>query len=307
MSTYITGEGIVRARVRADTAYMYSGTQSAELRNVHVTFYDDRGAQTSTLTSREGTYHTRSGEMEARGNAVVITTYGRTLRSEVMRYSEAKSQVSSYKTFTCDSVAWYSTQRRFDMIGRVKIRDTSRALDANLAYYYLREERLEAHNNVVAKNRVNGSTLRGPNLNYLRAAPGIRDTLEMFATQRPTIDFRGQADSSEPYVIVGDRVHFRGNDRMWAGGNVTVDRSDLAAQADSMAVDQTAGRSVLIGKPKVQGKGARSYTLVGRRIELLQQGRELKRVDALGAGQAFGTDWHPTADTIRMGIANSQP
>ncbi len=102
MSTYITGEGIVRARVRADTAYMYSGTQSAELRNVHVTFYDDRGAQTSTLTSREGTYHTRSGEMEARGNAVVLTTDGRTLRSEVMRYSEAKSEVSSDKPFTYD-------------------------------------------------------------------------------------------------------------------------------------------------------------------------------------------------------------
>src|SRR2546423_4988648 len=78
MSTYITGEGIVRARVRADTAYMYSNTQSAELRGVHVTFYDDRGTQTSTLTSREGTYHTRSGEMEARGNAVVLTTDGRT-------------------------------------------------------------------------------------------------------------------------------------------------------------------------------------------------------------------------------------
>lgn len=102
MSTYITGEGIVRARVRADTAYMYSGTQSAELRGVHVTFYDDRGAQTSTLTSREGTYHWRSGEMEARGNAVVLTTDGRTLRSEVMRYSEAKSEVSSDKPFTYD-------------------------------------------------------------------------------------------------------------------------------------------------------------------------------------------------------------
>src|SRR5258708_22464383 len=154
-------------------------------------------------------------------------------------------------TFASDSVAWYSTQRRFDMIGRVKIRDTSLALDANLAYYYLREERLEAHNNVVAKNRVNGSTLRGPNLNYLRAAPGIRDTLEMFATQRPTIDFRGQADSGEPYVIVGDRVHFRGNDRMWAGGNVTVDRADLAAQADSLAVAPTAERSGLIRNPQI--------------------------------------------------------
>jgi len=102
MSTYITGEGIVRARVRADTAYMYSNSQSAELRGVHVTFYDDRGTQTSTLTSREGTYHTRSGEMEARGAVVVLTTDGRTLRSEVMRYSEARSEVSSDKAFTYD-------------------------------------------------------------------------------------------------------------------------------------------------------------------------------------------------------------
>jgi len=209
-------------------------------------------------------------------------------------------------SFSSDSVAWYSGQRRFDMIGRVKIRDTSLALDANLAYYYLREERLEAHNNVVAKNLGNGSTLRGPNLNYLRAAAGIRDTLEMLATQRPTIDYRGQADSSEPYVIVGDRVHFKGNDRMWAGGNVTVDRSDLAARADSMAMDQTTGLAFLIGKPKVQGKGERSYTLVGTRIALLQQEHELKQVDALGAGQASGADWHLTADTIRLALTQSK-
>jgi lipopolysaccharide export system protein LptA len=209
-------------------------------------------------------------------------------------------------TFASDSVAWYSGQRRFDMIGRVKIRDTSLALDANLAYYYLREERLEAHNNVVAKNRGNGSTLRGPNLNYLRAAAGIRDTLEMFANQRPTIEYRGQADSSEPYVIVGDRVHFKGDDRMWAGGNVTVDRSDMAARADSMAMDQTTGLGVLIGKPKVQGKGDRAYTLVGTRIEMLQHDHELKQVEALGAGQAVGADWHLTADTIRLGLAQAK-
>ncbi len=209
-------------------------------------------------------------------------------------------------TFASDSVAWYSGQRRFDMIGRVKIRDTSLALDANLAYYYLREERLEAHNNVVATSRSNGSTLRGPNLNYLRAAPGIRDTLEMFATQRPTIEYGGQADSTEPYVIVGDRVHFKGDDRMWAGGNVTVDRSDLAARADSMAMNQTTGLGVLIGKPKVQGKGERSYTLVGTRIELLQHDHELKQVQALGAGQASGADWHLTADTIHLALAQSK-
>src|SRR5512147_1945498 len=76
MDHYVTGDGIVRARVRADTAYFYQNSQSAELRNVHVTFYGTDGAETSTMTAREGTYHWGTGEgtgdMEGRGNVVVV-------------------------------------------------------------------------------------------------------------------------------------------------------------------------------------------------------------------------------------------
>jgi len=69
---------------------------------VHITFYDTRGAQTSTLTSREGTYHWRTGDMEARGSVVVVRTDGATLRTEVIRYSQAKNQVSSDRAFIFD-------------------------------------------------------------------------------------------------------------------------------------------------------------------------------------------------------------
>src|SRR5881275_1243519 len=102
MSHYVTAGGIQRAHVRADTAYFYSPAQTAELRNVHITFYDTRGAETSTLTSRQGTYHWRSGDMEARGNVVVVRTDGATLRTEVIRYSQVRNQVSSDKDFVFD-------------------------------------------------------------------------------------------------------------------------------------------------------------------------------------------------------------
>ena len=102
MSHYMTNAGVLRAHVRADTSYMYSPSQTAELRNVHITFYDTRGAQTSTLTSREGTYHWRSGDMEARGSVVVVRTDGATLRTDVLHYSQAKSQVSSDRPFVFD-------------------------------------------------------------------------------------------------------------------------------------------------------------------------------------------------------------
>jgi hypothetical protein len=206
-------------------------------------------------------------------------------------------------TLAADSVAWFAGVGRFDMIGQkspVHIRDTAITLDATTAAYFLRQERLEAHRNVVAVNRKTGSVLRGPNLNYYRAVKGVRDTLEMYASGRPTIEYRSTADSGEPYLIVADRVRFKGNDRMWGGGQVTIDRSDVAARGDSMQLDQVTGFGVLLGKPRVEGKGDRPYTLNGTRIELALQSRDIRLVKALGNGVATGADWRLTADTIHL-------
>jgi len=217
-------------------------------------------------------------------------------------------------SISADSFAHYPALGRLDLIGRVVIRDTGIALDSRFASYFLRDERLEAHNNVVAVNRRTGSVLRGPNLRYLRAAKGIRDTVEMYATQRPTVEYRqtqpGDTLSSEPYIIVGDRLRFKGDDRMWAGGKVTIDRSDFAARSDSMQLDQTTGFGVLVGSPRVEGRGreggdaAKGYTLVGTRIELGLAQRDIRQVKALGHGSATGADWNLTADTIDLRVAD---
>ena len=104
MNHFITGDGVVRARVQADTAYFYQASQAAELRNVHITFYDADGREGSTMTAREGTYHWASGDMEGRGNVVVVgASDGRTLRSEVMRYRQQSNEVSSDRSFVFDA------------------------------------------------------------------------------------------------------------------------------------------------------------------------------------------------------------
>lgn len=103
MSHYVTDGGVLRARVRADTAYFFSNSQRAELRNVHVTFYDEAGKPTSTLTAREGTQHWRTGDMEARGSVVVVRDRdGATMRTEVMNYGQMRNEVSSDKPFVWD-------------------------------------------------------------------------------------------------------------------------------------------------------------------------------------------------------------
>ena len=215
---------------------------------------------------------------------------------------------------SADSFAHYGAVGRLDLVGRVAIRDTGLALDARFASYFLRDERLEAHNDVVAVNRRTGSVLRGPNLKYWRAVKGIRDTVEMYATQRPTVEYRQAPDSAqEPYIIVADRMRFKGDDRTWAGGKVTIDRSDFASRSDSMMLDQTSGFGVLVGKPRVEGKGrattgesGKGYTLVGTRIELALAERDIRAVKALGNGKATGADWTLTADTIDLHVANRQ-
>jgi hypothetical protein len=131
----------------------------------------------------------------------------------------------------------------------------------------------------------------------------------MRATGRPTIEYRTDGDSAaEPYIIVADRVRLRGNHQVWAGGTVTIDRSDFAARGDSFALDQGVGRGHLVGgrPPRVMGKGARPYTLDGARIDLGLEGREIRRVEANGTGRAEGEDWELTADTIHLAIAERQ-
>jgi len=103
MTHYVTNDGVVRARVRADTAFFYQNSQSVEMRNVHITFYDTDGHETSTMSAKDGTYHWATGDMEGRGNVVVVGAGdGRTLKSEVMRYKQATNQVSSDQPFVFD-------------------------------------------------------------------------------------------------------------------------------------------------------------------------------------------------------------
>jgi hypothetical protein len=93
---------------------------------------------------------------------------------------------------------------------------------------------------------------------------------------------------------------------MWGGGQVTIDRSDLAARADSMLLNETTGVGALIRRPRIEGKRGRPYTLTGTRIDLALAGREIERTMAHGAGEATGDDWRLTADTIHLHIGDSR-
>lgn len=208
-------------------------------------------------------------------------------------------------TMASDSVAAYAGNV-VQFIGRVRYNDSAVTMTANTGTYYRNGDRWESRGNVVARKLDTGTTLRGPALDYLRAVPGRRDTSELVATGRPRIEYFPSDDGSgtpEPYQIVANRVRVRGEDRVWAAGNVTIDRSDFAATADSLELDTgPAGEGTLVGRPVLRGLGADTFTVSGRRIDLDLEGRALTYLTAVDSAQVISADWDLVADTIGLDI-----
>jgi LPS export ABC transporter protein LptC len=101
-SHYVTNEGVLRSRVEADTAFFYEATQITELHKVKVVFFDVKGAESSTLTAKRGTYRWQDGSMQASGNVLVVSPDGRRLATSALRYDNATNLILTDQHFTFD-------------------------------------------------------------------------------------------------------------------------------------------------------------------------------------------------------------
>lgn len=95
----LTDRGLMRAELHGDTAYFFDDNTRIELRVVKVDFYTTTGQKNADLKSREGTYSTRQGAMEARGNVVIVSVDGRRLTSQHVRFDQNRNQISSDSAF----------------------------------------------------------------------------------------------------------------------------------------------------------------------------------------------------------------
>jgi LPS export ABC transporter protein LptC len=95
----LTGGGVDRGQLQADTAYFFDDNTRIELENVHTTFFTSTGAKDAVLTSRRGTNNTRTGNMTARKNVVVVSEDGRRLTTEELIFNQQKNEISSDSAF----------------------------------------------------------------------------------------------------------------------------------------------------------------------------------------------------------------
>jgi LPS export ABC transporter protein LptC len=97
--TVLTDRGMLRADLRADTAFFFNDNTKIELRGVNTTFYTGTGQKSAVLTSREGTYNTRLHQTEARKDVVVVAEDGRRLTTSQLRFQEQRNEISSDSAF----------------------------------------------------------------------------------------------------------------------------------------------------------------------------------------------------------------
>ena len=204
-----------------------------------------------------------------------------------------------------DSLESYGDDGRIIFIGNADYSEPRLKLKAETITYFQREERVLAVRNVRA-TLPTGSTLRGPQVEFLRAIPGVRPQQSATAIGRPTItlierDAQGRAQP--PVDVTGTAIHMRGDSIVSAVGQVVVVRPELTATGDSLYANSGTGLLRMMRGPKITGTKGRPFTLVGETIDLLSRQRKLERVIAKNAAEANSEDLNLKSDSIDLRVS----
>ena len=96
LATDIKDMGVLRARLRADTAHIWEDSAHTVMFPVDLELYDPDGAMTAHLTADEGEQDLRTNEMVARGNVVLVSTGAdRRILTEELHYDPRAGRIWS--------------------------------------------------------------------------------------------------------------------------------------------------------------------------------------------------------------------
>jgi LPS export ABC transporter protein LptC len=106
LTTILTKDGVREAYLSADTAYEYDAPGRVDMVGVKVTFYSADGVPESVLTGKQGTYWTRTNQMSARDDVIIVRqSDGARLRTNFIEYDPSQNQVRTDKPYVADKGA----------------------------------------------------------------------------------------------------------------------------------------------------------------------------------------------------------
>ena len=207
---------------------------------------------------------------------------------------------------TCnDGANLRATSGTFDQVARVVtldgdvyFEDATRSLTSEHAVYNNVSGMLHATGNVVFEDRVEGSTLSGPEIEYYRATEQRPEAL-VNAYQRPRLVTRraalapgeGEADASAdtaeatPLTIDADRMAIRGENDLSAVGNVVIFDDDIRAVADQAEQRGATGTLELRGSAAIHSQ---EYSLSSDVIHATAPDGAIEEVEARGNARMLG-------------------
>lgn len=97
--TLLTGNGVQKGELQADTMFVYNDQTKFDFRNARVKFNTETGAPNGTMRADRGLYDTRTQILEGFGNVVITTLDGKKLTSPHLKFNQLANEVSSDTTF----------------------------------------------------------------------------------------------------------------------------------------------------------------------------------------------------------------
>ena len=97
--TLLTGNGVQRGELQADTMYVYNDQTKFDFRNARVKFNTETGAPNGTMRADRGIYDQRTQILEGFGNVVITTLDGKKLTSPHLKFNQVTNEISSDTTF----------------------------------------------------------------------------------------------------------------------------------------------------------------------------------------------------------------
>ncbi len=192
--------------------------------------------------------------------------------------------------------------RELVLDGDVFFQDPEQTLTADHATYTSTIGRLYATGNVVFTDRVEGSTIRGPELEYFRAMEG-RPEATVNAGQRPHLTLRpkDQGEDAEPLELDADRVSILGQSDLSAFGNVVIERPNLNATAAEARYDADTDGLELRGGARILSE---RFSLGGEVIQAVLADGALEHVQARTRASLQGDELTVEAPELQMFFAN---
>ena len=90
-----SSEGKKNWTLWASYAAMYNNQSLVDAKTVRIEFFDEKGKRHSTLVADQGRVHQRTNDLEARGNVVVTTDTGITMKTDSLRWRNTAKKIVS--------------------------------------------------------------------------------------------------------------------------------------------------------------------------------------------------------------------